>query len=358
MVARGAAALAVAELLGWTSAARGGDGADAQQLFDAGKALMAQGQFAAACPKFEESQRLDPGMGTQFHLADCWQHLGRTASAWALFREVVSEAHAAEQSRRERVAHDRTLALEPWLSKLLIRPNEGPNGGRMEVLLDGLVVPREEWNEPVAVDPGEHAIEVRRAAGPSWTTHVSVPPSTPAQAKLLQVDVPVNPVALEAPANRLDSERQFVAGPAAQPVPARPSAKGVTAMMPADVPPSIDDRGAVARAIGWSLVGAGVVGLVAGGYFGVAWLDDRSAANAHCAGPSCDANGVQLRDDEHSKALALAGTAGAGAAAAFVGVILVLSAPHAYVKMSTGPRLQLEPRVGSRERGLSLLGTW
>src|SRR5262245_13566973 len=38
-----------------------GDKATAQALFDQGKQLAAAGKVSDACPKFEESQRLDPG---------------------------------------------------------------------------------------------------------------------------------------------------------------------------------------------------------------------------------------------------------------------------------------------------------
>ena len=54
----------------------------AQGLYDNAKVLMEQGKYGDACPKLEESLRLDPGLGTQYHLADCYEHLGRTASAW------------------------------------------------------------------------------------------------------------------------------------------------------------------------------------------------------------------------------------------------------------------------------------
>src|SRR5579883_2794024 len=99
------------------------DPAAAESLFDQGRQLMDQGRYSEACPKFEESQRLDPGLGTQFHLADCWEHLGRTATAWALFREVESQARAQGEGSREKIAHDRAATLQPMLPRLVIDPD-------------------------------------------------------------------------------------------------------------------------------------------------------------------------------------------------------------------------------------------
>ncbi len=54
------------------------DSAAARALFAEGRSLMEDERYAEACPKLEESLRLDHGMGTQFNLAHCWEKLGRT----------------------------------------------------------------------------------------------------------------------------------------------------------------------------------------------------------------------------------------------------------------------------------------
>ncbi|MDB4996135.1 MAG: putative rane protein, partial [Myxococcaceae bacterium] len=110
--------LAGATLL--ASNAYAGDPAAAQQLFSDAKKLIAENKWADACPKLEESQRLDPGMGTQFNLANCYEHVGKTASAWAAFIEVAGQAKAAGQAPREKAARDRANVLEPKLSKLTV----------------------------------------------------------------------------------------------------------------------------------------------------------------------------------------------------------------------------------------------
>src|SRR5512138_2397422 len=91
--------------------------AAAQALFDDARRLMADKKYAEACPKLEESQRLDPGIGTLLNLAECQSLTGRTASAWANFLEAAYQAKAAGQAKRENTARSRAAALEPKLSR-------------------------------------------------------------------------------------------------------------------------------------------------------------------------------------------------------------------------------------------------
>ena len=57
----------------------GNDRVAAEALFDEGRNLVAAGKIAEACPKFADSQRLDPSPSTLLNLASCWEKLGRTA---------------------------------------------------------------------------------------------------------------------------------------------------------------------------------------------------------------------------------------------------------------------------------------
>ena len=82
----GAATLALAP------AAHADDDAPALVLFKEARALVGDGKYAEACPKFEQSLALEVGVGTQFNLADCWEHIGRTASAQKLFLGAAASA--------------------------------------------------------------------------------------------------------------------------------------------------------------------------------------------------------------------------------------------------------------------------
>src|SRR5262245_30572765 len=94
--------------------------AEAEALFDEGLNLMKQGQFEQACPKLEQSGRIDPGIGTLLYLGECYEKTGRTASAWATFREAASAAQAAGQAERASKAQERAKALEATLSRLTV----------------------------------------------------------------------------------------------------------------------------------------------------------------------------------------------------------------------------------------------
>src|SRR6185437_15434982 len=79
------------------------DKAAAEALFDAAKKLYADKKYAEACTRFDASEKLDRGIGTLLYLADCYEHVGRTASAWATFREAESlEGGLAVRARADR----------------------------------------------------------------------------------------------------------------------------------------------------------------------------------------------------------------------------------------------------------------
>lgn len=145
------------------------DKAAAEALFVEGRRLMEAGRYLDACPKFEASQRLDPGVGTMLNLAECYEKSGRTASAWAEFREVISAARAAESKEREALARERASALESKLTRLTIALSPEATGiPGIEVRRDGAVVDSAELGTSIPMDPGKHVIEANAPGKQKW----------------------------------------------------------------------------------------------------------------------------------------------------------------------------------------------
>src|ERR1019366_7836235 len=76
------------------------DAARADAAFTTGKRLLQHGNEAGACAHFAESKRLAPGVGVTLYLADCYQRLGRIASAWTEFQSAEARARALVPRRR------------------------------------------------------------------------------------------------------------------------------------------------------------------------------------------------------------------------------------------------------------------
>jgi tetratricopeptide (TPR) repeat protein len=132
-----------------------GDQLAAQALFERAKKLMAEGHAAEACPKFEESQRLDPGSGTLINLARCYEQMGRLASAWNGYLEAASAAKASGNGQREKEARKRADAIRPRIANLVINvaPEAQATAG-LEVSRDGEPIGKAQWGVPIPADEG------------------------------------------------------------------------------------------------------------------------------------------------------------------------------------------------------------
>jgi hypothetical protein len=284
----------------------------ARALFREARELAAGGKYDEACPKFEESLKLDDGMGTRFNLADCLEHRGRTASAQALFLSVADRAHAAGQTEREQVARDRAAALEPKLAHLVIDvPSVVPH---LEISRDGAPVEPSSWGVSRAVDPGMHEIAATAPDHVSWSTHVNIE----GQGKTLVVQVP-----------KLDEKRSEPAGgsaPACKPGTEEPKSTGTeTRSRRADVPSW------VVPALLYGGVGTGVV--LAGTSL-VLYKRSNDEAKAVCPSSlGCSPADVQrhselVGDARNMRTLAYVGLGLGGAALASAAVLTVLGSQH------------------------------
>src|SRR4051812_22939133 len=119
-------ALVITAALTASTAARADEAsiARAQGLFDEALALMKAGKYAEACPRLEESDKLDPGMGTEYRLAECYESAGKIVSAWTVFRAVADAAQREGKGERAAVAIRRAADLAPRLPMLLVEVPE------------------------------------------------------------------------------------------------------------------------------------------------------------------------------------------------------------------------------------------
>jgi serine/threonine-protein kinase len=315
-----------------------GDAAVAQALFYEARQLMKDYKFAVACPKLEESLKLDYGIGTEFNLADCNEKLGKVATAWSGFLSVAMAARSSHQADREKVAKDRAKALEPRLPKLTIEVPATANP-QIEVKRDGAVVGGATWNMPVPVDPGSHEVTATAPDKLPWKTTVDVAEGK--QAKVTVPDKLQNAPVAQAPA------------PAPVPIAAPPDqASPTTTAFPE---PIIENRGGAQRTGGWILAGAGVASLAVGGAFGIDSIAQHNNAKSHCTGNVCDAKGVSYRDSAMTAGDVSTITTIVGASALVGGVVLVLTAPKNPEKERVG-KIRAVPHVALNGGGFVLEG--
>ncbi|CAN95244.1 MULTISPECIES: hypothetical protein [Sorangium] len=290
--------------------------AAAVALFDEGRALMAAGKHAEACPKFAESHAIDPGIGTLFNLSDCYERTGKIATAWIGFRDVAAASLSAGQMERERVARARAAALEPRLSRLQIVVPPAASIAGLGLTRDGVAVGRALWGTAVPLDPGEHRIAATAPGYEPWEVKVAID-----KPGVVSVTVPALERATE-PASASGSSGASTPA-VAPPPPVRP---------PASDPPSAQG-GSIRKPLGIVGVGLGVVGLGVGTALGFMAKStfDKATEGGHCdeAGRCVDQTGLDLRDDAVAKGNIGTAVFIAGAAFAVGGAILWITAPSA-----------------------------
>lgn len=165
----------------------------AQQLFDDGRALLEARRYAEACPKFAESQRLDPGGGTLVNLAYCHELEGKTATAWSEFRDALGQAIKDNRKDREELARSHIADLAPKLMRIVVQVPERLAAREPEINLDKSKLPVVAWNTPIPVDPGEHRVSVATPGGQPWSATVSA--SAPGETYTVKVPSAESPVA-------------------------------------------------------------------------------------------------------------------------------------------------------------------
>lgn len=304
--------------------------ATAETLFQRGVALAESGRVADACTQFDASLQIDPAIGTLFRLADCYDRVGRTASAWALFSEAQARSRAAEQGERERMATERVANLELRLSKLTFIVGDDALPG-LELRMNDVVVPSASWGLELPVDPGPQRLRLSAPGHRAWQGTVTIEKGPSSRQLTLPALTP-------------------------EPVAAAPRPQPVT------VPPAPKTAAHADRYPAWLGYAVGGVGLASLGVAGVMGyraydlnqqsLDECSRANAN----ACTTHGDSLRDDARRAGVVSTVFAVAGGALLAGGVTLTLF-QSSKQEARTGS-LQLSTRVSASSALAGVVGAF
>jgi len=252
------------------------DRALAEALFRDGKALVASERLEEACVKFQESQRLDPALGTLLYLATCYAQTGKTASAWAAFQSAAEMAQRSKDTARERLAREREKALEAKLSRLSISISIPVQG--MQIKVDDRAIGSGALSTALPFDPGPHVIEATAPGERTWSETIELEPGP--VVRKIQIPPMQNAVVQTAPE---------VSKPAPKPV----------ARLHTDQSTSGVDW----HLVGLVTLGVGAAGVVTGSYFGLHAYSQAKDADHYCSGQNCSQQGLSGYDSAHKSAV-------------------------------------------------------
>lgn len=326
-------AAAAAATFGWVApaAAQGGNAAMAETLFREGKRLSNEHKYSEACPKFVESYKLDPGLGTLLNLASCHESEGKTASAWAEFSEAMARATREGDNDRAQLADEHVRALEPKLAHVSINVAPGGDAPGLVIKFDSRELSFASLGLQIAVDPGKHLLEASAPGKQSFTQSFG----TEAQPTTLAVTVPM---------------LQNAAG--AAPVPAPPVIAPAPARAPAPAPHASSGPSHAGVIVSGLATGVFAVGTV---ITGVLYSSKRSEFT------TANAAGDPSRNDKRSSAQTfgsanLVFTGGALVSAGFLVYFIATAGSHES-PATTSAKLQLEPLMAPNGAGLLLRGS-
>lgn len=253
---------ALGAVLGSPKAARADDdAAAAQALFDEATALKSKDDWAGACPKFESSYKLDPALGTLLNLANCFEKIGKIASAWARWEEAYQWATKNNDDRAEYAKNNRD-ALAPRLPKLKIAVTNPVAALSIERDTAGVLPAM--YGSSLPVDPGEHTVFVKRGDEVLKTEKIKV-----AEAQSAEVALDLAAIEKAAP-------------------PPKPK-KDVVVVGPS---PTL-------RKVGWGVGATGLAGVLAAGVIEIYALSRKSLADdpKNCFERLCTPAGKAFADD-------------------------------------------------------------
>jgi len=301
-----------------------GDVVLAESLFREGRRLFDAGDYAAACPKLAESQRLDPGGGTLLNLARCHEAEGKLATAWAEYQEARAWARREGRDDRLQIAEQSLASLEPRLPWLVVTVPPASDVEGLEVELDGRTLPRSAFGVPAPVDPGPHRVVVRAPGKEPHELEVRV--ERESERRTITVE-PLADAAPPPPAARSAATAGGSAAPSpagAEAAPREPAGTPTPAAVTATATAAAPGR---RRTAAYAMGAGGLIALGIGSGAGLRAIHLMSESDERCPDGACTARGAELSRDANR--LANVANVGIGLGIAGVAAAIVLSVVEA-----------------------------
>ena len=294
------------------------DPAEAQRLFEQGRALAKDGKYAEACELFGKSIAIQKTIGTELNLGECQEHLGHLREAWGMYLAGAGDAAGVGDAKRATFGRERAAALEPKMTVVVVKVAQ-PRLNNLLITIGGRAT------QPIA--------EIRERADPGDIEVIATAPGLP-QIKLAKAGAAGGEIVFEIP--RMDPN-----------APIDESEK----------PIAIEGNRSASRIhIAYGIGIGGVAALLAAGTLTVIARDhyDNVANGTDCmkvtGGVHCDDTGNRgIHDAQH---LADIGTVFAIGGAALLGTaaIVYFTSPR--------ERLFVRPQASSNSVGLALGGSF
>jgi hypothetical protein len=238
--------------------------AEAEAAFRDGRKAVQAGDWAIACVRFADSERLEPAPGTLLNLADCEEHTGHLVSAHEHFGVAASGFPRGDTRRTLALA--REAQLDKRIVRLTLRLAPSAPSDAVVHKAD-TIVPSSSLGSPILVDPGGLALVVTAPGRVDRTYTLSLHDGDQVEQTLEAGDVAqVAPVPSEG-------------APSSPPVEVTPV-------------PHAPATGHGRRTLGFVLGGIGLAGIATGTVTGLLALDRASTVKNHCPGLACDPQGL------------------------------------------------------------------
>jgi hypothetical protein len=265
----------------------------AQARFEEGRALMKDNKPREAIPKFLASLAAEPTSAAALNLADAYERIGQTASAYHRFRQVEELAREKDPLRAQE-AKKRADALYPRLATITINPTKTAD---VRVTIDGAPLEPASRGTPRPFDLGNHEVIVEGNGRRSVKTLSIV-----AESDRLVVDP--------------DALLREAAPPKVETVRPQPETTSSSPL----------------RTVGIVTAAIGAAGLVTGGVFGWLALDAKSDLESRCPQyPTCPRGTESEVHAAEDRARSLGGAStvsfAIGGGLFVTGVVLYLLAP-------------------------------